>query len=392
MKISQAFKMSFKSIVKNKVRSFLTMLGIIIGVAAVIILVSLVQGLQQQTQEYYEKQGTNKIDVSASNWNGKDVTNELYDYCLSLDDLVIGVTPNQQYWGTVKFRSKSTQSATIYFGSDQYSVCNNFQLAEGRDLSYMDIQNRNRVCVIGSFVKETLFNYVDPVGKNIYINGERFTVAGVYAEKDGSTEYSMDCMIVVPYTQNRLLMKQTTMTEFTVKAKDSASTDEAVARLNLFLGTIIDPNSGYFWVYSQNNSMEQNNQYTTMLSLVLGGIAGIALLVGGIGIMNIMLVTVTERTREIGIRKAVGAERGAIIIQFLIESGVISAVGGLFGILFGTLVTLVLGKVLMDIIIFPTTFISVGAFLFSVCLGIGFGMYPAVKASGLQPVVALRAE
>ncbi|SMC59800.1 ABC transporter permease [Papillibacter cinnamivorans] len=392
MNTNQAFKMSVKSILANKVRSFLTMLGIIIGVAAVIVLVSLVSGMQRQMQEYYASLGTNKINVSVYTWGSPDITSDLYDYCLSLDNLVTGVTPNSTYWGTVKYLTKTVTDAQVYLGSDQYSVCSNYQLASGRDLSYMDVLKYKKVCVIGSKVKESLFNYADPVGKTIVIGGNSFKVVGVYASKGTSWGDWMDNMIVVPYTLNRLLNKTTQMTEFVVKAKSADATTEAITRLNGFLSTRVDSNTGYYNVYSENTWQEQGNQQTMMLSLVLGGIAGISLLVGGIGIMNIMLVTVTERTREIGIRKAIGAERRAIITQFLIESSVISAMGGVIGIVVGTLLTLVLGKVLMQIVLFPSLAMTIGAFLFSVVIGVGFGLYPAVKASALQPVEALRAE
>ncbi len=203
--------------------------------------------------------------------------------------------------------------------------------------------------------------------------------------------WSQDNIIVLPYTMNRILNKSTDMSEFTVKAKDAASTTEAITRLTGFLKSLLGENGGYS-VYSMNQWMEQDNSYLKVISLVLGGIAGISLLVGGIGIMNIMLVTVTERTREIGIRKAIGAPRRSIIAQFLIEAAAICLMGGTIGILIGFVGTLILGKLLLQLIIFPSATITIGAFVFSVVLGIIFGLYPAIKASGLQPVVALRAE
>ena len=202
----------------------------------------------------------------------------------------------------------------------------------------------------------------------------------------------MDQMILLPYTMNRQLNNNQSIDQFTVKAKDSKSTKEAVALLNNFLAGLINPNYGYGNAYSDSQYQEQENEANKMQQRFLGGIAAISLLVGGIGIMNIMLVTVTERTREIGIRKAIGAERRSIIVQFLIEASMICGIGGIFGIIVGYLGTLVVGKLSFHTILLPSTGITIGAFAISVVLGIIFGLYPAVKASGLQPVVALRAD
>jgi putative ABC transport system permease protein len=390
--------MAFKSIFTNKVRSILTMLGIIIGVAAVIIMVSIVEGSNKQIRDYYESMGTNKINVYAYKWSGEDVTDELYEYCLSLDELVLGVTPNAYYWGgSIRYKTVSTDKMEygepqVYMGSDQFSLCNNFEIEIGRDISYLDVKNYNQVIVLGARLKEFLFPYRDPIGEVVTIGEYPFTVIGVYEAKDPNSTWSMDNMAVVPYTMVRLLNKTNRIEEFVVKARSKKDTTEAITRLTGFLSGLIDENSGYFSVYSQNQWMEQDEKATRIMSLVLGGIAGISLLVGGIGIMNIMLVTVKERTREIGIRKAIGGSRKSIIIQFLIESSVICAIGGILGVTVGYLGTLVAGKLIMDIVLTPSVTMTIGAVAFSVVLGIGFGMYPAIKASGLQPVEALRAE
>lgn len=398
MNIGQSFKMAFKSIFTNKVRSILTMLGIIIGVAAVIIMVSIVEGSNKQIRDYYESMGTNKINVYAYKWSGEDVTDELYEYCLSLDELVLGVTPNAYYWGgSIRYKTVSTDKMEygepqVYMGSDQFSLCNNFEIEIGRDISYLDVKNYNQVIVLGARLKEFLFPYRDPIGEVVTIGEYPFTVIGVYEAKDPNSTWSMDNMAVVPYTMVRLLNKTNRIEEFVVKARSKKDTTEAITRLTGFLSGLIDENSGYFSVNSQNQWMEQDEKATRIMSLVLGGIAGISLLVGGIGIMNIMLVTVKERTREIGIRKAIGGSRKSIIIQFLIESSVICAIGGILGVTVGYLGTLVAGKLIMDIVLTPSVTMTIGAVAFSVVLGIGFGMYPAIKASGLQPVEALRAE
>ncbi len=405
MNLLQSFKMSMQSITSNKVRSFLTMLGIIIGVAAVMIMVSVVQGQNREMKEYYEAQGTNKIDVYAYQYNGLDITEDLYQYCLSMPDLVLGVTPNGRSWGTVKYlttncdNNEELGSPNVYLGSDQFSICNNYTVGKGRDLAYLDIKKVNKVAVIGSKLREYLFQAQDPIGKKITIGGEEFEVVGCYAPVggDGGGSYSdaynwLNYMLVIPYTANRYLDNYSISSEFTVKAKNAQARTEAITRITGFLAGAIPSGAGDYQVYSRDTWQEESEQANTMMSLVLGGIAGISLLVGGIGIMNIMLVTVTERTREIGIRKAIGGSRRSIILQFLIEASVLCGAGGLLGVILGYLGTLIAGKLILQTILLPSIPLTIGAVAFSVVLGVGFGLYPAIKASGLQPVDALRAD
>ena len=202
----------------------------------------------------------------------------------------------------------------------------------------------------------------------------------------------MDKMILLPSTMTRYFNDNQPIDQFVVKVRSSEDLRPVITSLKTFLSGVIDPNSGGFGVNSDDVYKEQQGDATAMQQRFLGGIAAISLLVGGIGIMNIMLVTVTERTREIGIRKAIGAERSSIIVQFLIEAAMICGIGGLFGIGVGYIGTLIIGKISFNTILIPSPAITLGAAAISVALGIIFGMYPAIKASGLQPVVALRAE
>ena len=402
MNLTQAFKIAVKSIAAKKARSVLTMLGVIIGLAAVIILVSYAQGQNQQMRAFYESLGTNIINIQASSWNSEKVSDQLYDYCMELDEYVLGVTPVVQMYNqtVIKYGAKTLdnyetpweESPQVVMGNQQFSLCNNFTLAKGRDIAYLDVKNYNQVCVLGSKMADALFNYMDPVGQTITINNIPFEVIGVYAEKDPNNMTGMDRYIVLPYSMNRVLNGQTSMDTFVAKAKDSESTTRAITLLKGFLQGVIDPNSGYYSVTTPNQMQEEGAEQDKMQQRFLGGIAAISLVVGGIGIMNIMLVTVTERTREIGIRKAIGAERKSIIAQFLIEACMICGIGGVFGIAAGYIGTLIVGKASFNLILLPSPGITVGAFLISVALGIGFGLYPAIKASGLQPVEALRAE
>ena len=379
-------KMAFESITDKKIRSFLTMLGIIIGVGAVLILVSVVQGYNADLTAYYEKQGVNKVNVTLMNFdrtNTTDQSTEFMDWVNEeLVDYITGVTPSYTTSGTLKYYSNTSDTATVYFGNEQWSACNNYTLDEGRDLLELDMENRNLVCVIGSYVADTLFGFRDAVGETLMYNGTPLTVVGVYYQKDGGEEESMDDAIVLPYTLNRQLLSTDTVTDFTIKVSTSTNMETVINQVTLWMEENVDTNTGEYTVENGNDAMEAAEDET----------ASIALLVGGIGIMNIMLVTVTERTREIGIKKAIGAQRTVIVTQFLVESTVLSGCGGVIGILIGYTGSLILGKLIYDTITLPSAWMSVAAFLFSLAIGVGFGMYPAVKASGLQPVDALRAD
>ena len=364
---------------------------------------------------YYDSMGTNIVQVSASTWDSSlNVSQALYNYCLGLDNLVEGVTPNGQVYSntTISYGSKTLSSedyntmTTVYLGNDQYSRCNDYQIARGRELSFLDIEKLNQVCVLGSATAEELFSFADPLDKTITINGLPFRVVGIYESKAKGVKVSTneenqylleeikrkDRMILIPYTMTRYFNDNQPIQDFVVKVKNSSAIAETVTALNGFLPNIIPSDSGYFYVDSPETWQNEQNEADAMQQRFLGGIAAISLLVGGIGIMNIMLVTVTERTREIGIRKAIGAERRSIIVQFLIEAAMICGIGGIFGILVGYVGTLIVGKLSFNMILIPSPGVTLGAAAISIALGIIFGMYPAIKASGLQPVVALRAD
>ena len=389
-------KMAFESIRDKKIRSLLTMLGIIIGVGAVLILVSVVQGYNADLTAYYEKQGVNKVNVTILNFdrnNTTDQSSEFMDWVNeSLSAYITGVTPSASTSGTLRFESNINDTAVIYFGNEQWSACNNYTLDEGRDLLELDMAERSRVCVIGSYLADTLFGFQDPIGQTLSVNGTPLTVVGVFYQKDGGVEESMDDAVVVPYTLNRQMLGTDTVSEFTVKVASSTDMTTVMNQVESWCAENVDTNTGEYTVENGNDAMEAAEDETASLQVVLGGVAAIALLVGGIGIMNIMLVTVTERTREIGIKKAIGAQRQVIITQFLVESTVLSGCGGMIGILIGYLGSLIAGKLIYDLILLPAFWMAAAAFLFSLAIGVGFGLYPAVKASGLQPVDALRAD
>ena len=391
-----SIKMAFESIADKKIRSLLTMLGIIIGVGAVLILVSVVQGYNADLTAYYEKQGVNKVNVTLLNFdrtNTTDQSGEFMDWVNgNLSDTITGVTPSYSTSGTLRFETNLNETAVIYFGNEQWSACNNYTLDEGRDLLELDMDRRSQVCVIGSYLADTLFGFQDPIGQTLSVNGTPLTVVGVFYQKDGGAEESMDDAVVVPYTLNRQMLDTDVVSQFTVKVASSTDMTTVMNQVESWCVENVDTNTGEYTVENGNDAMQAAEDETASLQVVLGGVAAIALLVGGIGIMNIMLVTVTERTREIGIKKAIGAQRKVIISQFLVESTVLSGCGGVIGILIGYAGSLIAGKLIYDLILMPALWMSLAAFAFSLAIGVGFGLYPAVKASGLQPVDALRAE
>ena len=419
MNIGQAFKMAWKSIWGKKGRSALTILSIFIGIAAVMTIVSIMEGMKTKSMEQFEAMGTNRITVSVYSWNydedgnplpSPDYFDKLYQFCNSIPDLVIGVTPNASCGATAVYGTKSTANMEWqyddnwnilssppqqYYGSDQYSVCNNLTVGKGRDLAWLDCKGYKQVCVLGAQAAKVFFGTADPVGKELQVNGNAFRVIGVYnarVEPDSSNAYQMDNFIVYPYTASRILGGDNSSQEYLVKARDNESLSKAITEIGTYMKGQVDLSTGGINVYSESQWQQDSNEYMTMISLVLGGIAAISLVVGGIGIMNIMLVTVTERTREIGIRRAIGAQRSSIVAQFLIEAAMLCGIGGIVGILFGTAGSVILSTLLMQMTIFPPVKVTVGAFALSVALGIIFGSYPAAKASKLQPVEALRAE
>lgn len=436
MKIGQALKMALKSLATKKGRSFLTMLGIIIGLAAVIALVTYAQGQNLAIKALYESQGTNILRVSVNDWSGsgKDVGQQLYDYCLGLDN-VVGVTPDGYVYEdlTITYEAKTLSRQDRYsyaisiggggmmmdggggqedhypsirLGNDKYGSCNDYKIAKGREISYLEIQDMAQVCVLGADTADYLFSFADPIDKTITINGLPFRVVGVYQSKasgiklgnDENSEWvadslkRQDMLLLLPSTMTRYFNRNEPISEYVVKVKSKGDLKEVVTELNGFLPSIINQNNGYFYVDNPSGYAEDLDEADAMQQRFLGIIAAISLIVAGIGIMNIMLVTVTERTREIGIRKAIGAERKSIITQFLIEAVMICGIGGLFGIVVGYVATAILTKASFDLVIMPSMAITLGAFAISVVLGIVFGLYPAIKASSLQPVEALRAD
>lgn len=426
MNIKQTIKLAWKSLTARMGRTFLSMLGIIIGIAAVITLVSYSKGQMQAIMAVYESMGNNKFSVYAYRWDvqeGDDTLfNSISNFCKrDLADLVEGISLQIGFWGRVKYNTKDSYNFSysdydsrppeVYLGSEQWSAVNNVTIAKGRDISYLDVKNAHQVCVLGARAARAFFDYSDPIGATMTFDGVPFTVIGVYEFRidetvlDENTEWykTMDNFIILPYTTARAIRASGSYSvdswsnEFFIQCVDAKAMNEAKSRLDNYMKTLVgDPKDGTSY---GNYSINDNSQYVEeqmdtgkQQGALLATIAAISLIVSGIGIMNIMLVTVTERTREIGIRKAIGAERKTIIIQFLIEACMICGIGGLLGIAASYPATWVYCKVQLGYLVQPDTQIMGVAAGLSVILGIIFGLYPAIKASGLQPVEALRAD
>ena len=371
-------------------RSFLTMLGVIIGIASVITLVSVVQGFSDDMVSTFDSIGTNNITVTlvgrGGNMNLK--AEELISVAYDNPDLFTAATPTITISGaTVKFSSNNITSQ-VYGANEDYAKIKDYATSSGRFLSYIDTVNRNYVCVIGTYVANELFGTGDPLGKLIKINGSPYTVVGVLEEEGDSTESSADNMVIIPYSAAARLARNARIGSYTFVAKDADRIDEAKQVLNDFLFDEFEDEDAYN-ITNLGELVDTLTELTNSLSLVLAGIAAISLLVGGIGIMNIMLVSVTERTREIGIRKAIGGKRRDILSQFVIEATITSAIGGVLGIILGWILTMFLASLLgvSGGVSFSAVFLS---FSVSVLIGILFGYFPAAKASKLNPIDALR--
>ncbi len=399
----QAISMAFKAIAGNKIRAFLTMLGVIIGVVSVTVLISIGQGTTSSITDSISSMGTNLLTVTiqtrrvgmfSMGGGGRSSSNARGTVILKLEDILTledeepieCVSPVVNGSLTVKAGSTNT-TASIMGVLPAYKDIVNQDVEDGRYIIDADVDNRSAVCVIGPELAEDLFGTTQVVGNTLHIDGRRFRIVGVLESKGTSLSGSSDSTLILPFTLAQRMLDSTTISSMYISATDPTTVDAAQEVVENFLYKKYQDDSTYS-VMNQTQMLETINETTSTLSLMLGGIAGISLLVGGIGIMNIMLVSVTERTREIGIRKAIGAKRRNIMMQFLIESVVISGMGGLLGLVFGYLLMQALSGVLG-----MTLTMSMGvaqlAIGFSMGVGVIFGLYPAGKASKLRPIEAL---
>jgi putative ABC transport system permease protein len=387
MNIKSVTKMAFQSILSNKMRTFLTMLGIIIGVFAVVVLISIGQGATSGVTESISSMGSNIISVNVF---GRRESIKYRDVS-AFEKLegVKSVTPVYTTSATVKYDLETT-TVSITGGNENYMSINNYEIGSGRAINPIDVDYRNKVAIIGLTTAEDLFGKDNPINKEISINGEKYTVVGVLKDKGSSIAGDSNEIVIVPVTSLMRQYNTNAINSITVQANSAEESVSAKENIENYLFDYFEDEDSYR-VFSQDEMLETLSEVTGMLTAMLGGIAGISLLVGGIGIMNIMLVTVTERTREIGVRKAIGAGRANILIQFLIESSVMSGVGGIIGASSGVAASYVICN-MMGISYAINIPVILGAFIFSLAVGVFFGLYPANKASKLKPVDALRYE
>lgn len=389
MNIWESIRIAWSGIKGNKIRSLLTILGVIIGVAAVISLIAVGQGVTQDITSELEDLGTNLIFVTGMRNLGGVLESDDVELLKEYDSIARVAPSISQAESTIKWGNTST-SSNVEGTNQDYTEVRNFNVIEGRFITEEDVDKRKKVAVIGQSIVEDLFGTISPIGETITIEGQRYTVVGVMEPKGEVLGQNLDENIYIPISSAERLFGTTKLRTIYVQAQSTELTDTTVTDINNFYTNKFGK-PDLIKVTSQDQLIGSMDSMTQTLTLMLGAIAGISLLVGGIGIMNIMLVSVTERTREIGIRKALGAKRKDILSQFLVESVILSITGGIIGIIFG-----IITAKLVSTTLGWGTLISIWsillAFSFSVFVGIFFGIYPAMKASKLHPIEALRHE
>lgn len=389
MNLSESMKMAIRSIKTNKVRAFLTMLGIIIGVASVIVLVSIGQGSSQSVQEEINSLGTNLLTVSVSDTDSVELTDDTIEQFKDLSGIseVAPVVTGRVY---AKNGETSTQVSMTGTTSSYISV-RDLELSQGRFLTDMETELRSKVVVLGSDTADTLFENQKAVDQNVLIGGVSYRVIGVLKSVGTSMGSSGDDVIIAPITTAKRATSSTTIGTVYLKAENENIVERAMYQVQGTMTTLFPGQSDNYSVSNQEDLMDTMSSVSDTFTLMLGGIASISLLVGGIGIMNIMLVSVSERTKEIGIRKAIGANRKSILLQFLIEAVVLSCLGGLLGVGIGLGIAKLV-SIVSSLIISYSWSVTIMAFLFSIFIGVVFGVFPANKASKLNPIQALRHE
>jgi putative ABC transport system permease protein len=400
-------KIALRAIGANKMRSILTVLGVMIGVAAVIAVVSLVQGMQYKLSEDLQSVGSNYIEVFPDSGEGRGLPQKLPELTVEDGEAVRKATPaikeyTPLFLSNVQTKRGETHHAVQLMGvSAAYQDVFNNWVERGRFFSAVDAESKKRVCVIGQTVAEKLELGGDPIGKAIQVDGNGFTVVGVMEKKGGSFGQDRDDVVLIPFAtassiwgaenMKRLILAFQMRSGSDLDLVEEQTTDILRARHHLKKDQKSD-----FRVLAQEEILKLISKALTTTTVVMGAIVGIALLVGGIGIMNIMLVSVTERTREIGIRKAIGARRGDVLLQFLIEAIALSGLGGGIGVAGGYLLANAARFFLKRLLELPPVHTPLWAitiaFTFCAMLGVIFGIYPAAKASKLDPIEALRYE
>ena len=396
MSLIETFQMAVQNILSSKMRTFLTMLGIIIGVCAVIVIVGLGNGMQGYIEDSFADMGTDSLTVMVmGRGSSRSVSEgEMYQLVADNSDVFKQISPTVTMSGSVKIGS-STLSATSVTGvSEDYFSMKGYEVAQGRGLQYTDMTGRKKVCIVGQYLNQVYYGG-NAVGQTLRINGNSFTIVGVMGmEGTELEEGGTDDCVYLPYTTASRLNYTGTISSYTITVQDKDQVTEAKTLVESELYAIFEDDDAYT-VTSMAEMLDTMNEMVNVIIYVLAAIAAISLVVGGIGIMNIMLVSVTERTREIGIRKALGARESVIMRQFVIEAATTSSMGGILGILLGyglsSVATVVIARIMPDtpITVSPSLLAVVVAFGVSTGIGIVFGYIPAKKAANLNPIDAL---
>lgn len=390
--LRECVSMSVRNICSNRVRSFLTVLGILLGVTAVIALITTISGVSGSLSSSFTSMGAGTLSVNVSGSDLKDGMTDADLNALTKMDIIDGLTPSVSLSARVSRGGSYDTGVSISGKNYYYFRINDDTVTRGRTLNTIDEENTSFVCLIDSDMVEAFFYGVDPIGETLYIDGVPFLVVGLFSGDDSASIADMmsgSADILIPYTTALKMNNESVVTSFTVYLADGIESETAADQIETEMDAMFSYEDDCFTITTMSGVEDTMESMLSMMSALLAGIASIALVVGGIGIMNMMLTTVTERTVEIGLKKALGALPWQIQAQFLIESFLLSMIGGVAGVLLGILLSLILCRAM------GTDFvISVGAIVlgvgFSAAVGILFGWAPARKASRLNPIDALR--
>ena len=397
--IKETFKQAIQNVWSNKVRTFLTMLGIIIGVMAVIVIVGLGNGMTHMMQDFYSDMGSDILSVNVMTASTRTVeVSDVYNIINQKPEYYRGLSPIASA-GTDPLRvaGEKYRRTNISGVNEDYLTINNYKVAKGRGIQYADLMDNKNICVIGDYVDRKIFGG-NGLGSTLKVGANEFRIVGVLEGRSkpaAQYEGGNDDVVLIPYTTLLSLSSGSSVSQYYVVLQDADHSDAAQEFLQSRLKKLVSKDD-YVFVMSLSAAMSQMSSMINIMVGVLTAIAGISLLVGGIGIMNIMLVSVTERTREIGIRKAMGAKERTILAQFVTEAATTSALGGTLGIILGYIVSAIANQVLpmftdgMDVTVSPSFNSIAVAFGISVGIGVLFGYLPAKRAARLNPIEALR--